>query len=429
MQSIGIITEYNPFHSGHAYQLAWLKNKFPNHMLIIAMSGAFTQRGLPALMSKFVRAQMAISCGADIVLELPAAYALCSAQGFASGGLSLLSQVGCSYLAFGSELTNTNLFIKTAHISLSPLVQDDCRKLLQEGHAYGYALRQAIIKALPESAPLLSQPNALLGLEYVKAIISGHLPIQPLPIKRQGHYNQAQAPKDAAAPSGRFLRQVIQKELTSCPNSIGAALNQELPIYNTLTKLAPYIPPETLTLYKDVLQAGALTDYTRFDDQSLSAWRRANLASIISLPTVNEGLENTFLQAAAQPSMQDFYKMCKSKRYSYSRLQRISAYLLLNYPKNLYQEIQTAARAVPYARLLGASSRGRFWLKESPKLPIPLIQKWAPFYRQSQGLSKELAQLDTLASNLQSLCFWSPKARQGQKDFTQNPYIQKATQL
>lgn len=193
----GIIAEYNPFHQGHAWQIQTLKKKLQADYIIIAMSGNFVQRGVPAITDKFSRARMALNCGADLVLELPVLYAASSAEYFARGGVSLLNSTGVvTHLGFGTETEQTG-FLQKAASGLN--CQPDAFRLalqleLKKGLSFP-AARTAAIKHyfdtqnyhLPENAEqILSSPNNILAVEYLRALEYYHSPILPCPVLRRG---------------------------------------------------------------------------------------------------------------------------------------------------------------------------------------------------------------------------------------------------
>ena len=170
MEAIAVIAEFNPFHTGHAYLLSEIRRQRPSDAaIIVLMSGAFVQRGEPALFDKWHRAAWAVGSGADAVFELPAVYALSSAAGFAAGGVRLASRLSCNSLACGVETGTANDFLRLAKTALS-LSSGESIKTATAGRNQ----TEDLAKALPELASLLEQPNALLALEYAKAIL--HLP-------------------------------------------------------------------------------------------------------------------------------------------------------------------------------------------------------------------------------------------------------------
>ena len=170
MKTIGIICEYNPFHLGHQKQIDHIRAEFgPDAVIVCAMSGNFVQRGMPAVFDKSLRAQAAIDCGADLVLELPTVYALSSAEGFAAGGVKVLSPI-CDYLCFGSESGNADALLETARALLSPEFPPVLRKALEEGCSFPVA-RQKALEQMGCDSSLLENPNDILAVEDRKSVV------------------------------------------------------------------------------------------------------------------------------------------------------------------------------------------------------------------------------------------------------------------
>ena len=171
MKTVGIICEYNPLHLGHKKQIDRIRTEFgPDCGIVCAMSGNFVQRGAPAIVDKSVRAKAAISSGADLVLELPVTCALSSAEGFASGGVKILSGI-CDFLCFGAETADKDALMDTARALLSDDFPPLLREELEKGASFP-AARAAAMTRLGLSDRLLQQPNDILATEYCKAILS-----------------------------------------------------------------------------------------------------------------------------------------------------------------------------------------------------------------------------------------------------------------
>ena len=206
MKTVGIICEYNPFHLGHQKQIDRIRASFGQDTIIVClMSGNFVQRGMPAIFDKFLRAKAAIDCGADLVLELPVTYALSSAEGFAAGGVKILSPF-CDYLCFGCETGESELLMQTAQALLSPEFGPALRQELETGCSFPTA-RQRALAQIGCSASLLENPNDILAVEYCKAILSQGSAMKPFPIRREGGYHDA-CP-DAENPSATSIRQLM----------------------------------------------------------------------------------------------------------------------------------------------------------------------------------------------------------------------------
>ena len=393
MKTIGIICEYNPFHNGHAHQLHTLASKCPDALRICIMSGSFVQRGEPALFSKFDRARWAILGGADVVIELPTLYSLGSAQLFGTGAIRMVKALSIDTLSFGSETTNLNTLIGIAKRMDCESTQNELRNYLNEGMSYGTAFRKAL------GSEMLSTPNALLGLEYIRAGLKYHPDLAYIPIQRTSdHHNQT---INQELPSGTALRQLIT---TATPLDMYSALQVAIP--------TPILDDMTHRI-----TTGDYVDYSRYHDMVHMLSRRISASELERFVDFTEGIEHLWLKAAQQPSWESAIEQIKSKRYTYARLQRMGAYLTLGITKDL---INIAMQDGPqYARLLAFNDRGRQWLRT--KHDISLIQKWAKAPTQLNNLGKSMHHMDTLATDIQALCFHNKGKRIGHTDYTYTP--------
>ena len=207
MQTVGVICEYNPFHLGHARQLGLIRQQLgPEAAIVCLMSGNYVQRGEPAVFDKCVRARAAVEAGANLVLELPVTYALRSAEGFAAGGVRILSQLGCGYLSFGCESGSAEALLRAARASRAPEFEAALHEAIQDGLSYA-AARQRALQALGADGTLLERPNDILAFEYCRAILAQKSAMQPLAILRPGDYH-AEAP-DEENPSATAVRKLI----------------------------------------------------------------------------------------------------------------------------------------------------------------------------------------------------------------------------
>lgn len=212
MNAIGIICEYNPFHLGHARMLEGLRRQY-DAPLVCAMSGNFVQRGDAAVAHKHARGEMAVRCGADLVLELPTPWAMASAERFADGGVELLTSTGVvSHLAFGSECGDLTA-LQAAEAALSrPELMPRIRQLLAQGMAYAPARQQAA-EELGAPLQMLSRPNDILAIEYLKALRRQKAPMEPLAVQRQGAGHDGAPSGDTASAS--YLRTLLRSGRTN----------------------------------------------------------------------------------------------------------------------------------------------------------------------------------------------------------------------
>lgn len=331
MKTAGIICEYNPFHLGHARQMALLREELgPDTAIICVMSGNFVQRGLPAMWDKFVRAKAAIACGADLVLELPLTCVLQSAEGFARGGVEILTRLGCvDRLCFGVEAEHPEALLSLVQRMNSTEADNALREGLDRGLPYA-AARQA---ALGDADGLLSKPNNILGFEYCRAIEALKSPITPLMIRRTGDYH-AVTP-DPQAPSATSIR----------------ALFPDGPWDR-------YMPREAVP----ILQDAAWYDISYGERAMLAVLRSLTDAQWESCGHGSEGLWSKVMKAArSQPDLESIITASKSKRYPRTRIQRL---LLCAYLGITVSDLQ---QPIPYVRILAMSQNGRGIVRQARK--------------------------------------------------------------
>jgi predicted nucleotidyltransferase len=333
LKTVGIICEYNPFHLGHKKQFDRIRSAFGQDAVIVClMSGNFVQRGISAIFDKSLRAQAAIDCGADLVLELPVTYALSSAEGFAAGGVKILSPF-CDYLCFGCENGNADALMQTAAALLSAEFSIALRQELESGCSFPVA-RQRALEQLGVNSSLLQNPNDILAVEYCKAILAQNSSMQPFPIRREGSYHDTVA--DTENPSATAVRELIvqSKEWDS------------------------YLPAPAATVFCDApvhtMAAG--------ERAMLGRLRTMTDADFEALPYGSEGLWRKLMHSCREhATLEEILTATKSKRYTRTRLDRMvmCAYL------GITQDILNAP--VPYVRVLGLRNSGIPALKTARK--------------------------------------------------------------
>lgn len=391
MKTIGIICEYNPFHNGHAHQLHTLAQLHPDALRICIMSGSFVQRGEPAIFSKFDRARWAILGGADIVIELPTLYSTGSAQLFGTGAIRMMKALAIDALSFGSETADLDALIDIAKRMDCESTQEQLRTYINEGISYGAAFRKAL------DTEILNTPNALLGLEYIRAGLAYNAKLEYIPILRTSNHHEETLTDDL--PSGTALRQLI--------TNTG----------NLSSQLQSTIPPSITSDMTQVIENGNYVNYNRYYDMVHSLSRRTTPKELEKFGDFSEGIEHLWSKAAQQTSWTTSTEEIKSKRYTYARLQRMGAYLTLGITKDVLQN--SMEEGPQYARLLAFNDRGRQWLRN--EYEIPLIQKWAKAPNELSALGQTMHHIDTLATDIQALCFHNESNRTGHKDYTYTP--------
>lgn len=337
MKTVGIICEYNPFHLGHLRHFKEIRAVLGDDTRIVcAMSGNYVQRGQPAMWDKYTRANAAVACGADLVLELPITKVLQSAEGFAQGGVELLSQLGCiDVLSFGAECPDGSTLMALAKKLDTPACNAVLRQHLERGLPYAAARQLAV----GDTENVLSSPNNILGIEYCRAIRRYNSQMTPLVIHRTGDYH-AISP-DASEPSATAVRALF-------PNK----------------NWSDYVPPEAaphLSTSHYELRFGERAMLARLRALSDEEWAHCAHGS--------EGLWSKVMKASrTEATIEDILTAAKSKRYPRTRLQRLlmCAYLGLS-----EQDLQ---HPISYTRVLAASSSGRTALRKIKNAgTLPLI--------------------------------------------------------
>lgn len=360
MNIIGIIAEYNPFHMGHKYQLTKAKEAYGADAVVAVISGDFTQRGGPAIISKYERAKIALNNGADIVLMMPALFSVSSAEGFAQAGVSALSHTGIvNSLLFSAEEDNIDTFQSVAGLlqEESPEFKEKLQEGLRNGLSFPVAREQAIRAILPMNGYFLSYPNNILGIEYVKALLQRKSDIKPIVMKRMGSdFHDASMPDDISEfASAAAVRRVIEKEnLSFAKTVLTPALAPDI-----LEPLLKAIEEKTLLLRDDaslLLHEALLST----DDYSVFADCSEDLSNRI------RNHRNEFMTYTS------FIDILKTKEMTYSRISRVLMHILLG----IREKDVAAAKEmdyVPYLRVLGFSEKGESImgdLKEKTDVPI-----------------------------------------------------------
>ncbi len=334
MHIVGIICEYNPLHAGHKKQMDTVRRLCgADSAIVCLMSGNFVQRGHPAIFDKMTRAAAALQCGADLVLELPVTCALQSAEGFAAGGVRLLSPI-CDSLCFGSESADKAALMDAAQALLSPDVWCLMTDYLNRGMSFP-AARQAAMEAYGQRGRLITQPNDILAVEYCKAILSQKSGMEALPILRQGNYHDLQADKEN--PSATSLRNRIYE---------GSDISAYVPVHF-----------ENTTVHS--LHFG--------EKAMLGKFRTMTDSEFETVPYGSEGLWRKFMHnCRKEATLEAILEATKSKRYTRTRLDRMAMCAFLSLSN------EDMAQPAPYARVLALNDTGRAILKaarESQWLP------------------------------------------------------------
>lgn len=341
MKIAGIICEYNPFHSGHMYQIQQVRRVTGAQGVVCVMSGSFVQRGEPAMLDKYVRAEAAVRCGADLVLELPVTAAIDSAEGFARGGVRLLNDLGCvDYLAFGSESGDMSALEKVTDTLLCPEFSSIIRTELDKGISFAAARGQAAAKLDSNAAGILGQPNDILAVEYLKALRRFESTMEPVAIRRIGPGHNGETFQGYASASE------IRRRMRSGETWV------------------EYVPDTAKGLFQRELEEGKAYSFANAERAVLYRLKTMTNDEFDDLPFASEGL-NVRLQRYARSlgSTTEIIDAVKTKRYAHSRIRRVMLCAFLGMTEEKMQLWPG------YARVLAFNSQGREIIRKS-ELPI-----------------------------------------------------------
>lgn len=384
MYFAGIIAEYDPFHNGHAWQLAAARAHGAKYVAV-ALSCGLTQRGALPLLPESVRVAAALASGADLVFALPAPYACAGAEAFAQAGVALLSAAGCDGLVFGAETPDPALLTQTAQLLLTQDYRTALRAALANGARSFAAARQAAVQSLcPASgaAALLDKPNNNLAVEYCKAILSQSAALTPVPLGRQGaDHGQALGSGGGPYASASALRR------------LWAASGPEA--------LTDYLPPSALPFYRQAHAQGMDTDFTAAHLAQLALLRTRTTGPdcFAGVRGVSEGLDRRLYAAVQQAvSWEGLVDAMTTVRYPRARMRRLALDAALNYQADALPALP------PYLHLLGARREALPLLKNAA---LPVGHSLAKLARHDPACAK-VADAQRSADALGTLCRRTP---------------------
>lgn len=377
MKVVGLVTEYNPFHNGHRYHLEQAKRKTGAGFAVVVMSGNFLQRGEPAIIDKFARAEMALACGADLVLEIPAYFACGSAEYFALGAVSLLDSLGIvDAVCFGSECGDIQVLDEIAEVlAEEPLpYKNRLKALLSEGKSFPAAREEALLFCLTALhgsekedcvslwKDALDSPNNILGIEYLKALKKLNSSMQPVTIERisSGYHDPS---LHTGISSATAIRRVILDERRKLPDTIKGQVPNE--VYAILQRESNRTFPVKSADFSQLLHYRLLSvkdwqELAQFFDVSEDLAKR-----ICNLRNSYEGLE-------------DFIARLKTRQFTETRIRRALMHILLGIKEDAVRESVISANGACYIRVLGFHKNASVLLTEiKKKSRLPIITKMA----------------------------------------------------
>ncbi|MDY3014187.1 MAG: nucleotidyltransferase family protein [Evtepia sp.] len=393
MHTIGIIAEYNPFHSGHHYHIQEVRRTFGQDCAVVcAMSGNWVQRGEAAITDKWTRSLFALQGGADLILEIPTPWAVSSAETFAQSGVSLLDATGLvDTISFGSEAGQLAPLQAVAACIDSPTWQEHLREGLRHGLSFPAARQKAVSALLGPDADCLRTPNNNLAVEYLRAMERLGSPMAPHTLSRLGAGHDADDPSSLPHASASYLRQQI---ITEHPRA-----------------LSPFLPADTeAVLRQDPASLAFCTQGI------LARLRTMTEADLARLPDSGEGLSQR-LYAAVQTAatLPELYDLTKTKRYPMARIRRLVLWAFLGLTET------DRPQNIPYLRVLGFSPRGQLLLRQMKHTAaLPILTKPAHAEKLSHEVSS-LFHLEARCTLLYDLCRKSFGQSAGKNEYTQNP--------
>lgn len=394
MKVVGLITEYNPFHNGHKYHLEEAKKITEADHVIVVMSGNFVQRGNPAIINKYSRAEMALACGADVVFELPVCYSTGSAEYFALGAVSLLNQLGIiDEICFGSECGNIYNLTSIARIlAEEPLeYKTILNAFIKKGLTFPLARTQALKTLLPDMEDeIISSPNNILGIEYIKALIKLNSSIKPVTITRKlAGYHEVE------------LNILPQNGTSPTPISSATAIRKSISETKALTALQPHVPSEVLSILdKEMGKTFPIyeDDYTLLLQYKLMQETKESLSQYLDVSQdISNRIKNmnnsllTYSQLAQE---------IKTKQLTLTRVNRALLHILLNITSTNMEEYKKEGYT-QYARILGLKKTSSHLLRKiKAQAQIPLITKVGDAPKSLTPTGLTMLQQDLFASHL-----------------------------
>lgn len=371
MRVAGVISEFNPFHNGHQYLLDRVRADGASHIVAV-MSGNYVQRGEAAFSDKFLRAEAAVRCGADLVVDLPVPWSLGGAQTFARGGVSLLSAVGCDTLAFGCETADQSLLLQTAQLLRDEEILREAASAMRNGVTYPAALRQSLLAhGAQDSAQLIDQPNNVLAVEYIKAVYAQNSAMQPFAVQRVGQGHDAPA-QDGAIQSAAAIR--------SLPSFADAK---------------PWMPSAAYEVFSS--HPERLLDRQHYETAVLTALRLLTDDAFEQCVDDRSGLRDRLrFSVRSAASLEELYQAAKTKSVTLSKVRRAVMQLFLQIPT------YAADGTPPYLRLLAANERG-LELLSGENISLPIVTKHAEIASLDKE-SRALYALQCRAGDLYALC-------------------------
>ena len=387
---LGIIAEYNPFHNGHLYHIEQAKQETGAGFVVCVISGNFVQRGDTSIINKWAKAKMALSNGADLVLELPTIYSISSAENFAEGAIKILNSLKIvDTLSFGMETNDTAILNNIANVlyyepkEYTMLLSHELKK----GSSFPKARENALLMYLNDIkryANVLSGSNNILGIEYLKALKRTKSTMRPVGIQR---------------------KKVLYSDTYMVDEFASATAIRKMLKVREFDDIRKVMPKKSYMILGEELKKGHyVIDLSKFEREIIYILRKMTQEEIGNLPDVSEGLDVTIKNAANScNNLNELISIVKTKRFTQTRIQRILLYALLNINK---KQMNTSKKITPYIRVLGFNNKGKHLISEAlninPKLQVVTsVKKYMD--NVSNKNYKEMLQNDIFATNVYTL--------------------------
>lgn len=432
MPVLGIVAEYNPLHCGHAWHIEKSLELIGADYAVCVLSSQFVQRGEPGIISKWARARMALNSGIDLVIELPGAFSCASAEYFASAAVLLLENLGVvDYISFGSESGSLEHLRKAADFLAdeSPDFRKALKRNLDSGMSFPAARQEALRAYLDDrTCEMISSPNNILAIEYLKAIKRFNCRMEPVTVPRIGQgYNEKRLASgySSATAIRNHIRSHLNAHLSDYAGKSATGLFTDAALHDILASLEGNMPASSLEILAAEFREGRGPVFPEdFEDIILYRLRTAADQELIALPYMEEGLHNRLRQASKEcASLDEILDYCTTNRYPRSRISRILCALLLGMTASFLDELKKNGY-VQYIRVLGFNEKGRKLLSLArKKATLPVITKPASYKKIENPLARRLFEHEERITDVYSLGYKNPALKAGGSELKSQPVM------